>query len=56
METKYITSINPVDMTDIFFDKVILEIKQKWPVGSKPLIIQQDNNKPHTTAADNAIV
>ena len=43
-------------MTKIFFDKVIPAIKQKWPVRSKCCIMQQDDVKPHTTAADNATV
>ena len=40
----------------MFADKVIPEIKQKRPFGSTCCIIQQDNAKPHTTAAYNAIV
>ena len=49
------TRINRVDMTKMFVDKVIPEIKQKRPVGSKRCIIRQDNAEPRTTAADNAI-
>ena len=49
METKCITSINRVEMTKMLVEKVIPEIKQKWPAGSKRCIIQQDNAKPRTT-------
>ena len=56
METTFITSINQVEMTKIFVDKVVPEIKQKWHVGYKCCNIQQENSKPHTTAAGNDIV
>ena len=56
METKGITSINRVEMTKMLVEKVIPEIKQKWPTGSKHCIIQQDNAKPHTTGEDSVIV
>ena len=49
METKCIASINRVEMTKMFVKKVIPEIKQKWPAGSKRCIIQDDNAKPNTT-------
>ena len=55
-EKNCIIRINRVEMTKMFVNKVIPEIKHKWPVGSKLWIIQQDNSKLHTNAADNAIV
>ena len=56
METKCITRINRVETTNIFVDKVIPSIKQRWPVGFKRCIIQKDNSKPQTTAEDNSIL
>ena len=52
METKCITRIKSLEMTNILVKKVIPAIKEKWPAGSKRCIIQQDNTNPHTTRED----
>ena len=43
-------------MTKMLVEKVIPQIKQKWPAGSKRCIIQQDNAKAHTTGEDSVIM
>ena len=58
METKAVTSITKDVVWQMLLDKVIPAIKSKWPIGRRnfPIIIQQDNAKPHCAIDDPALV
>jgi len=57
LETKNITSVNAVEYQKTMIEKVLPTIKEKWPPSyrSKSIIIQEDNARPHSKAARNAI-
>ena len=52
LETKVIQRINRDEIKKMFCDNIIPSIKEKWPIGHKTVIIQQDNAGPHTKEGD----
>ena len=58
LETKAVTSVTKDDVRQLLLDKVIPAIKSKWPARkwNLPVIIQQDNAKPHCAIDDPALV
>ena len=58
METKAVTSVTKDVVRQMLLDKVIPAIKSKWPSGTRnlPIIIQQDNAKPHCAVDDPELV
>ncbi|KAL7601440.1 hypothetical protein Lser_V15G26026 [Lactuca serriola] len=54
METKPILSVNKEVTRSWLIEKVLLDIRAKWPRGhTGPIFIQQDNAKPHIDVDDN---
>ena len=56
MEVKNIDSVNQNVFKKFLVEKVIPDIKQKWPVKQSTIFIQLDNARPHCPADDPDIV
>ena len=58
METKVISSVTKDVVRRTILDKVVPAIKGKWPASTRkrPIIIQQDNAKPHCAVDDKLLV
>jgi hypothetical protein len=56
--TKAITSVNKESIRQMMLENVIPAIKEKWPLATRmqPIIIQQDNAKPHCSVDDSSLV
>lgn len=53
LETKVITKVTKIVIREMMVNKVIPEIREKWPSQlSKNIIIQQDNARPHLSNND----
>nr|GEV71531.1 hypothetical protein [Tanacetum cinerariifolium] len=57
LETKPILSVNKEITRSWLIEKVLPDIRAKWPRGhTRPIYIQQDNAKPHFNVNDSAFL